>query len=467
MVQKTEVILARSIIFTSLAGNQTAFFSKLSKELGKKNIDCHVINFHETSNKILEEDGIDHYNIYDYFPNADLKNAATLFREYISKYKIGNPNLLFSHERTNFNITRSDELKLKYVNYLHALEKITESIISKNQNQNITVIQETGGFASLISMYYISRYFELDHWFLEPSFFKGRIFATKNSIYAPEVIQENISNVSQELIDYLDKTKRQKDIVIPVKDKSHYQSPWKKILNSYNLKRLFIKSYEKHVLKKREEFSYIFHHVKTYVRMYLNKMRLGSHYQQLPNSKYIYFPFHVPGDVALTIRTPEFLDQYSLIDYLARIIPLDYKLVIKEHPARVGAVAPSRILEILKNYDNVALLDPTINTYDILENMDLLITINSKTGAEAISNGKRVITMGDAFYKRSSLTTFENNLTRLPATIQKCLQQSEKDESEVTAYLQNIWDQSFPGEIYSTTDDKIQQFADGLINAVN
>ena len=39
-----------------------------------------------------------------------------------------------------------------------------------------------------------------------------------------------------------------------------------------------------------------------------------------------------------------------------------------------------------------------MNTYDIINKMDAIVTINSKVGAEALSQYKKVLVLGDAFY---------------------------------------------------------------------
>ena len=71
-------------------------------------------------------------------------------------------------------------------------------------------------------------------------------------------------------------------------------------------------------------------------------------YETSVNEKYIYFPLHVPNDIALTLRSPEFVDQLSLVDYLCRITPLGYKLAIKEHPTTIGAFSYHKIRNVLK-----------------------------------------------------------------------------------------------------------------------
>ena len=81
----------------------------------------------------------------------------------------------------------------------------------------------------------------------------------------------------------------------------------------------------------------------------------------------------------------------------------NFTLFIKEHPASIGGFSSKRIKKIIQKYpNNFVLLDPQINTYDIIKKVNLILTINSKTGAEALSLYKKVISLGDSFYMHSS-----------------------------------------------------------------
>lgn len=82
--------------------------------------------------------------------------------------------------------------------------------------------------------------------------------------------------------------------------------------------------------------------------MLINQTCLKRYYQDIPKDKFIYFPMHVPNDVALTVRSPEYLDQLGLIYYISRNLPLGYKIVTKEHPAMLGDIDRSRVTTMLK-----------------------------------------------------------------------------------------------------------------------
>ena len=69
----------------------------------------------------------------------------------------------------------------------------------------------------------------------------------------------------------------------------------------------------------------LYHFIKLYRRKILNLY----YSEPKPGEKYIYFPFHVPLDVQLTVRCPEFFAQESVVEQIAKAVPPDYMLYIK------------------------------------------------------------------------------------------------------------------------------------------
>jgi capsule polysaccharide modification protein KpsS len=171
----------------------------------------------------------------------------------------------------------------------------------------------------------------------------------------------------------------------------------------------------------------------------------------------------VPHDAALTIRSPEYLDQYALLDYLARIIPPDHTLVFKEHPALVGAVNHMRVKKLLQSYDNIKMINPVTPNYDVMKKALMVVTVNSKSGAEAMLLGKPVVVLGDAFYATSSLVTKVESLKEIRSILPQLLFITEQiKEQEIKKYFQCVWDQSWPGEIYSRDPMQIGIMASSL-----
>lgn len=455
------------ITFTTLAVNQTHYFLSLCVELEKLGYTTSIISFHEDSNELIKSKGVKCYNVFEKYRSLK-QQALDVEKEFstlLKKYNIDCPNILLSHEKETFGVKDSLSLKEKFVLYFKSLEFVFDDL-QKKFNEDIEVFQELGGFASIVSTFYVARARNLNNIFLEPSFYKGRLFFVKNTFDSYKVV-ENENDHSPDATAYLQKAKEKKTIVIPQKDASHYRHPIWKIANWHNFKRLFQKIFSKYIFGKQEEFNYIGSFVHRHVRMLINRLLLTKYYQQIPAEKFIYYPFHVPMDVALTVRAPLFVDQYTLIDYIARNIPNGYKLAIKEHPAMIGVVHYNRVKDLLNKNDNVVLLNPEINNHEVMKRMELLVTVNSKTGAESLMNGKRVVCLGDSFYNKSKSITYVENIKDFYLTINTGLAKPEPTQEGITLFFQSAYLQAYPGELYFCSEDNILASVKSITSFLN
>src|SRR3546814_1423321 len=94
------------------------------------------------------------------------------------------------------------------------------------------------------------------------------------------------------------------------------------------------------------------------------------------SANFVYFPLHVPGDMALTMRSPEYLDQLSLIEQILRAVPANCNVAIKEHPAMIGACDATRLMEMRRRYPQFKILPPTTNNYEVIRASRLVVSIN-------------------------------------------------------------------------------------------
>ena len=453
------------VILVTLAMNQTTFLCGVAKSLYKKGIKSDFISFHEPSKKYIEEQGFECYSPFDYF-DATIDNSSIdeHYASWSKKLNIDNPQVMLSHEKVAFNIKNDKDIKYKFCQYFIAIEKIIKEI--KKIDDEIVFLHELGGFSSIISTFYLTQYYNIPNVFIEPSFFRGRTFFVKNSLLALKIKEETFSTYDEELIHYLEETLESKSIVIPKKDLRGYNNVINKILNLHNIKRFFQKLIDKYLFNRKEEFSYIGFHVKKHIYMFFKQLYFSNEYQNIPQAKFIYYPFHVPNDVALTIRSPQYLDQIALVDYIARVLPLGYKLVVKEHPAMIGAMDFNKLKCLLKDNNNIILLHPSINNFEVLSNADSILTVNSKAGAEAMLLKKSVYVLGDAFYCEASNVNMLNCITEVPrllATVKKNIYSDENNKN----FFQCVWNESYPGELYYDTDENFDIFTKSILEYFN
>lgn len=453
------------IVITTLAEYQTRFWLKVAKELQKKGERVILLSFDDRSSELLDSHGLESYNI----PKLAKKHNEFLpenFKQIVESYGIDDIYHWISHERITFSLSNSNELILRLIRYLHVADELFSNF--KNDSDDITLVQELGGFISVIASFFAAKNNGIDNVFLEPSFFRGRFVPLVNSFKAPDIRYLEDSKISDDVKNILQSTIDSQSIVIPKKDSHQYKGAYLKIFNLRNIKRVLEKFVDKYFLNKHQEFGYLGSYLALHIRMFLNSLRMRMRYTPLDRlSEFIYFPFHVPADMALTIRSPEYFDQLSLVEYLLKIVPFPYMVAVKEHPAQIGAIDATRLRNLMKKYDNLVVINPGTNNYSLLNKCKLLVSINSKTGAEAAMLKKPTIVLGDAFYKNSPLVEKVSSLADLKIKIIDSLNNREHPhQSIVDRYFQNIWDKTFLGELYVEGEKDIQNFSNSISQIV-
>ena len=139
------------------------------------------------------------------------------------------------------------------------------------------------------------------------------------------------------------------------------------------------------------------------------KLRHNKHSKFLTNitlheipkdQKYVYFPLHVEPERTLSIESPFYTNQLTLLPLIAKSLPLGYKLLIREHPL-MGTTErgrPESFYQTILDMPNVSLVDSSVPSHEIIENASLVITINGSSGLEALFLGKPTITFTETVY---------------------------------------------------------------------
>lgn len=450
-------------LITTLAEYQTAFWLPVGLQLRSQSESVAFLSFDDRSTEMLKSAGL---TVFSATGNEGVPTDDRSLDQVFARFGVDHLNFWMTHERFAFGRNDTAGMRRKLARSLLAAHKAC--VEWQPDAKRTVMVQELGGFLSVVGSFFAARHHGLDNWFIEPSFFRGRMFFLRNS-FAAMAIQHTPGTVVQpEVTSYLDETIRQGAIVVPLKDRHQYTTARKKIVNWRNARRLMQKLADKHVHGKSQEFGHIGHHVRTHSRMLLNSHKLRRRYTPLERcGRYVYYPLHVPGDMALTLRSPQLLDQLALIDYLCRCVPASHKVVVKEHPAMVGAMSAERLIELLERYDNLVLLPPSTNNYKVLGGADAVVSVNSKSGAEAGLVGKPVMVLGDAFYRGAPFATPLDRLQDLAERLSELLSPAHVPvaPAEVRAYFGSVWRHTHPGELYVDEPKNVEVFTRSMITA--
>ena len=418
------------------------------KEIGvKSKIRYSIISFNTEASKYLKENNVNYFDIFE----IEKKNKQNKKNKFFNKTYL--TNRIF-HEKMEFNLKNNKYLFSKYLNYYKAIGLIINELKKKNK---LIIFQEVGGFISHLSLYDFAIKNKIEHYFLEPSFFNSRFMMLKNSHLIPRFkIKNNINKKAIKLINSLKKKKTISHISI---HKKRYRSIFIKILDLKNLFRFFSKLFKKYILGYKFDYEYIFSYSYIHLKMALVRLMLNFKYVNKLERPFIYFPLHVPNDISLTLRAKSFYNQFKLIDKILKYIPKNYKLVVKEHPSFIGRYDYKEILEREKN-EQFILINPKTNSYDLIKKSSLIITINSKSGFEAILQNKKIMSFANSFYETFQKKDKINNIKDLKIIIKN----KKNNNLKVQRYISSFWNFTYEGELFNLKKSNIKNFVNFFEN---
>ena len=171
--------------------------------------------------------------------------------------------------------------------------------------------------------------------------------------------------------------------------------------------------------------------------------------------KFVYFPLQLEPERTLFIPAPYYSNQLEVIKNVARALPVDYKLYVKEHPMQV--IYGWRDTEFYKNImklPNVELIHLNTSNKLLLEKCSLVITITGTLGLEAAYNGKPSIVLSDTIFSELPSVYRLTNYEELPSAIRKSF------KTKVNFDDVNL----FVGKLVSNSFEFDQELLDVLFN---
>lgn len=201
---------------------------------------------------------------------------------------------------------------------------------------------------------------------------------------------------------------------------------------------------------------------------YLNKKLIEKYYDEIESiddkKTIFYFPLHYPIDSQLVFRGRPFLNQIDFALNIANFLPYNSQLIVKEHPHARGAV-PRKELKRLKTHDNIVVLHPWVNSYDVLDKSKYVIVINSTVGLEALYKGKHVISFGKNYLKGHDLITEIESFYDL-FKLYRINNSKQEKQIDLRQYLINAYYNSYKTSSSSVIKRKkeyIQGFATAIV----
>jgi len=138
-----------------------------------------------------------------------------------------------------------------------------------------------------------------------------------------------------------------------------------------------------------------------------------------PSEKYLYYPLTGQPEYATQVMNNMWINQLTIIEALAKSIPCDWLIYVKEHPATIGwRVRPFSFYRELRGYPNVRLIPIDLENNFVVKNSQMVVAISSTAAWEAyLFHDKPIINFSRALYNITGLSKQCTDLTQLSKLI--------------------------------------------------
>ena len=189
----------REFVITTLAEYQSAFWAGVAERLTDQGHAVSFISFDDNSTATLRADG---FKVYALSPSEwAAAPAPHEIDARLADFGVEATPYWYAHEKWNFQQWDDAALDRRLYLYLGLCEAALADV-AHNARRPV-LVQELGGFLSVIAAYHAAQRNGVDNWFIEPSFFKGRCFWLKNTFAARSDFAIQTDRIEAEAVAYL------------------------------------------------------------------------------------------------------------------------------------------------------------------------------------------------------------------------------------------------------------------------
>ena len=191
----------------------------------------------------------------------------------------------------------------------------------------------------------------------------------------------------------------------------------------------------------------------------LKRLRLSKDISFLSGMKYCVYNLHMQPEASIDLLGAYNSDQFHIIQNIARSIPADAVVVIKEHPQAVG----DRVREFynaVNDLPNAILVHPEADNWELMAGAFAVITVSGTVAYQAALTGTPAVVFADMFFDELPLVHRCKSQEELPDILEKCMNSNRKpDRTACTAFLARVIKNSFEGSVYGreVSDSNVQE----------
>ncbi len=391
-----------------------------------------IIDFEDKAKKFFQEQNIVSFKKTWFFQDEILKNKKQSDYSYLEniekKYGIDLWKIIysdphFSHHNKFYKFSQNEIISLIEIEC-----KFFEQILDEIKPNFLSIYLSSLHFQELLCQLCKARNIKL--LILSPSRVGSKMMISSEGLIIDNIDEKMKNTVStqrnsEELLNYLKKFAPKEQV------KSYVTKAFEEntLIRYKAVLKFFISVRDKNFKKRYYNFGKS--KLKVFNVKFSNRIKkkkrnnfINKHLvKKIITSKYIYFPLQTEPERVILINAPFHTNQISIIQNIAKSIPIGYKLLVKEHPAMkvVGPWRPISFYKQIMDLPNVILLHPSVSNEISMKSSDLVVTIAGTTGLEALFHEKPLLTFTKLIYSCIPSSKIVENLDDLPNLIKESI----------------------------------------------
>jgi len=287
------------------------------------------------------------------------------------------------------NVDKTAEIKRSFYSSNYKLKETLVQLKSREdilKNQDVVLLQNPDPYMKVVADHLNIFYF----WFAPIRYGDRRYWSSENIIAGNEYV-ENIQKYLKGSPINVDNIRYDIEEFGVINNKAsvttYYEAFLKALFIIYNDSKNHIRG-----IRKKDSY-YLYGWVPSFFRnvanyKYIQKISVKP--EDIKNFKIIFFPLQNEPEVSLTYFSPEFNNTFEAISLLAKSLPSDTILLLKEQSRTFGVRSRKYYKQISKLF-NVYWADADICSWDYVNISDIVATLTGTIQIEAVYMGKPII----------------------------------------------------------------------------
>jgi hypothetical protein len=225
----------------------------------------------------------------------------------------------------------------------------------------------------------------------------------------------------------------------------------------YYVKRIWNEPEPIYLNKGKTKLKMIKHRYQSYFKIKKRENFLNSNsINSINDKKFFYFPLQSEPESLIAIKSPFYLDAVTLVENIAKSIPIDSILYVKEHPIqKIKLWRSVDVYQRIIDIPNVKLIHPNVNSQELISKSQAVFCVSGATGFEALFYKKPVILFSNEYYDVHSMIYKVKTFAELPNLINHAIQNIKFHNDELHALIQASNNQSISIPYFSMLNHAI------------